>query len=220
MTNPSNDVPAVDPPDGERAGGIGRRGLIGGLAVGGVVLGAGAAGGLVGSRGGSGPRRERLDIEIACLGPTMRNLKPDNVTDDGDFRNAFLVEGLIYPAGTIPGDGFIPVEDGAVGRWFCRGWFINSSARPQPHLSSGHDYVFGLMSPDDPIPRDTLCSSGLEGRDTRDQPWHRVVTGGTGRYFGATGEHSQSFFAENASAFEDGGLAPCFRVAFDLLLPS
>jgi hypothetical protein len=220
MTNPSSDVPAGGTaPGDERSGGIGRRGLIGGLALGGVVLGAGAAGGAVGSRAGGGQRRERLDIEIACLGPTMRNIKPDNVTDDGDFRNAFLVEGLIYPAGTIPGDGFIPVEEGAIGRWFCRGWFINSFARPQPHISSGHDYVFGLMSADEPIPRDTLCSTGIEGRDGRDLAWHRAVLGGTGNYVGATGELTQSMFAENASTFEDGALAPCFRLSFDLFLP-
>lgn len=221
-TNDPLDVEAgdVEPPASTVSGAtVGRRGLVGGLALSGVALGAGAAGGVVGSRSGMSSRRQTLAIEVACLGPTMRNTDPSNKADDGDFRNAFMVEGLLFPQGTILGDGFIPVEDRSIGRWICRGWFINDSARPQPHISSTQDYVFARISAEQPFARDLITSAGIEGTDKRNVVWYRAVTGGTGKYFGAIGEHAQSFFAENATTFSDGFAAPCFRVEFDLLLP-
>jgi hypothetical protein len=198
---------------------LGRRGLVGGLALAGVALGAGAAGGALGARSSGGRRREKLAIEIACLGPTMRNINPDNRADDADFRNVFLVEGLLYPAGTIVGDGFIPIEADAIGHWFCRGWFINSAARPQPHIASSQDFCFGRITPENLFPRDVITSHGLEGTDTKEVPWYRPVIGGTGKYFGATGEEKQTFFSENATKFSDGFPGLNFRIEFDLLLP-
>lgn len=198
---------------------VGRRSLVGGLALGGVALGSGVAGGAVGSRTGVGFRRHRLAVEVACLGPTMRTAAPDNVTDDGDFRSMLLVEGLLFAPGTIPGDGFIPTVDAAIGHWICRGWFMNSAARPQPHLVTSQEYLFAVITPERLFPRDTISTTGIEGTDVRDLPFHRTVSGGTGRYVGATGEQQQSWFADNASLFSDGLPAPCFRVSFDLLLP-
>lgn len=209
--------PALDTSD--HAAPVGRRGLLGGLALGGVTLASGVSGGVVGARTGIGFRRHRLSVEVACLGPTMRTDVPDNRRDDGDFRSMLCVEGLLYPAGTIPGDGFIPTVDAAIGHWICRGWFINSAARPQPHLVTAQEYLFGVITPERLFPRDIISTTGIEGTDQRDLVFHRTVSGGTGRYVGAMGEQQQSWFAENASLFDDGYPAPCFRVSFDLVLP-
>jgi hypothetical protein len=198
---------------------IGRRGLVGGLALGGVAVGAGAVGSLASRSGGSGIRRERLSVEVACLGPTIRTSAPNDKANEADNRVSLLVEGWVYPEGTINGDGFIPVEEGSIGRWFCKGWFIIDADRAVPHLTTHQDYIFGSITPERPFPPDMLASVGLEGTDDKTQVMQRAVIGGTGKYFAALGVQRSTLFATNASLFPDStDTAPCWRVEFDLRL--
>lgn len=145
---------------------------------------------------------------------------PVNAANDADFRSPSLVEGWIYEAGTIPGDGFVPTPDGAIGRWLCRGWVVIDGARSEPHAASLHEYILGRSTEDEVFPPNTLASTGMEGNN-RDQVGIRAVTGGTGLYIGSTGEVRQTNKGFNTTVFADGSgdNAPNFGFELDLLLP-
>ena len=103
------------------------------------------------------------------FGDTWREISADVKADDAEGRRSSLVEGLIYPAGTIPGDGFRPTADGSIGRWFCWCWTIFGSDRPEPHLIDTHSYIMGTMSQEQQFPEDTFEQPGPAG-DVRRQP--------------------------------------------------
>ena len=193
--------------------------MIGGLVLGSGALGAGAVGGLAGrASAGSGFRRKALVVEVACLGETWREGVKANAANDADFRAPFVVEGWIYPEGTIKGDGFIPREDGSIGRWFCRGELLIDASRPEPHTSANTMYCFGRLTTENLFPRDSLHTVGLEGTTDRSQTAWRAVVGGTGAYVGAMGEMGERIIAMNTSPFADGtnDPSPCWRCEFDL----
>lgn len=201
------------------AASLDRRTVLRGLAVAGVAVGAGGVGALATRALTAGTVRSMtLDVEVACLGELWREATKANPADDGDFRTSFGVEGWIYPVGTIKGDGFIPRQDDSIGRWFCRGAVLIDATRPEPHGATTQDLYFGTITPASLFPADMLSSSGLEGTGDRRQLSTRAVTGGTGRYFGATGTVTQQVIAFNTSLFADGtnDPAPCWRMRFHL----
>ena len=198
----------------------GRRTLLTGLAAGGVAGGiAGAAAATaIGSSGGL--RRQQLSVDVACLGHTWRDVVPRTPANDADFRAPFAVEGWIYPAGTIPTDGFVPTENGSIGHWFCRGWLVLDGDRPEPHASTIQEYVFGSISETRLFPPDAMTSSGLEGTFT-DQSGTRPIIGGTGEYMGAIGQVIQTNNGTNTTVLDDGSgdPAPNFIFNFDYWVP-
>jgi hypothetical protein len=198
---------------------VGRRNLVSSLAFGGLAVGAGAAGAWVVRANDAATYRKRaLTVEVACLGNLWRTASVVDNAGDADFRTPFCVEGWIYPEGTIKGDGFAITEDGSIGRWFCHGWVVIDADRPQPHITSQQDFIFGAIQPTRLFPPDSINTAGLEGSDEREQIAHRAVIGGTGEYLGATGQVTQQFFATNTTPFfpETVGESPCFRFIFDL----
>ena len=94
-----------------------------------------------------------MTMDVACLGHTWRQSMADNPAGPDDFRMPFLVEGSIYPAGTV-GDGFVPSDDGSIGRWFCQGWLLVHADRAEPHVSSRQVYVFGAITEEQQFPTD------------------------------------------------------------------
>lgn len=218
--------PDARPPEDGSDSSVGRRGALGRLALGGGALLAGAIGGVaVGTTGvaAGGWRRETVMFDVACLGDTWRDSTANYAANDSDFRGMpFAVEGWIYPAGTIPepGDGFVPTGDGSIGRWLCRGSTLVHADRPEPHVQSTQEYVFGTMSAGQLFPDDLLTTSGLEGTVEPDQVALRSIIGGTGRFLGATGQQVQRLNGMNTSSFTDGtGNAPNLAMRFELLLP-
>lgn len=198
---------------------VNRRGLIGGLAVGSVALGAGVVGGFASrASAGNGFHRKKLVVEVACLGELYREGTKSNPANDADFRAPFVVEGWIYPEGTIKGDGFIPREEGSIGRWFCRGSAIVDASRGQPHTYADTAYCFGKITTENLFPRNSIHTTGLEGTIDRSQTCWRAIVGGTGEYVGAIGEMGERIIANNTSVFADGtnDPAPCWRCEFDL----
>ena len=163
-------------------------------------------------------RRERLVVDVACLGETFRESTRNNPANDADFRGAFVVEGWIYPEGTIKGDGFIPSEEGSIGRWVCRGASLGDATRSEPHTSSNTLFSFGTIRPENVFPRNSLHTVGLEGTSDRAQTCWRAVVGGTGAWMGATGEMGERLIATNTSPFADGtgDPSPCWRCEFDV----
>ena len=195
---------------------VSRRGLFRGLAAGGIAVGGGAVGALA-FGGGSSYKKATLSLDVACLFNLWREGTKSNPADDGDFRAPFLVEGWIYPAGHIKGDGFIPTQDGSIGRWFCRGYSLGDSSRPEPHTSSHQDFYFGTITKERLFPPDMLSSVGLEGSFDKSQICPRALVGGTGKYLGATGQLFERFIGTNTTKFpntDDAG--PNFRFDFDL----
>lgn len=198
-----------------------RRRLMTGLAFGGVAVAGGAVGAVAAPALGAGVRFERqtLSFDVACNGNLWRDVLPANPENDSDFRSAFMVEGYMYPLGTIPGDGFIPTPNGAIGTWFCRGWVIIDGDRPEPHVNSIQEYVFGDISDERLFPPDKLSSSGLEGTVT-EQVSTRAVIGGTGKYMGALGQVTQAGNGVNTTVLRGTpDPAPNFIFEFDLLMP-
>lgn len=203
--------------DNEHGPNGGRRRLLAGVALGGAAVVGGVAGVTV-ARGG-GWQRRAMTMDVACLGHTWRQSMADNPSAPDDFRMPFLVEGSIYPEGTV-GDGFVPTNDGIIGRWFCQGWLLVHADRPEPHVSSRQVYVFGPITEDEQFPVDTMASVGLEGTST-DQTATRVLVGGTGRYLGATGQVLEVINGANTTVLDDGtgDLAPNFTFEFDYFVP-
>ncbi len=123
--------------------------------------------------------------------------------DPADPKNprrgsTFVVYGKIFPAGTIPAgvSSFDPNQPGSIGNWVCRGVFLADYA----DVISGaaaltvHTTQLFLFTTDDTM----LVTEGLEGNVGVST--HRVVTGGTGAYAGATGQSLQ----QNIGVNQDG----------------
>lgn len=192
------------------------------LKRGSALVGAGAASAGLLAAPASAHRRDTVTYDVACLGDTFRMiLHPDANPAAGELRGSpFSVEGWIYRAGTIPGSGFDPATARALGRWFCRGWFLINPERLEPHVITTQEYVFGSMRPGRLFPRDTLVSSGLEGTFEEDQTPIRSVMGGTGEFGGATGVVLQHGRGTNTTRIAPLGIqAPNFRFEFQLRVP-
>ncbi len=199
-----------------------RRTVLTGAAIGGTALVGGVAGGVAGAASRADAwKRERVTFDVACLGDTWRDVVPRNPASGADFRLPFLVEGWIYPSGTVL-DGFVPTNEGSIGRWFCQGWLILDGNRPQPHVSSRQVFVLGQIVPEDLFPTNNLVTAGIEGTDSMEQSATRAVIGGTGDYLAASGQVTQWFTGTNTTILDDGtgNAALNFRMDFDLLLPN
>ena len=215
-------TPTPGPPPTAVPAGLDRRRVVQGLALLGVALGGGAAGALATNLlRGTRWKGRTLDVEVACLGELWREAVRANPADDADFRAPFLIEGWIYPVGTIKGDGFIPTEEGTLGRWFCSGYGTIDALRTEPHAITTQSLYFGAITPDRLFPPSMLSTGGLEGTSDRNQIAYRPVLGGTGDYQGASGQVTQQVIATNTSLFADGtnDPAPCWHMRFDLRLP-
>lgn len=164
-------------------------------------------------------QRQTMTMNVASLGHTWCQSVADNPSGPDDFRMPFLVEGTIYPEGTF-GDGFVPTDDAAIGRWFCQGWLLENPDRPEPHVSSRQVYVFGSVTEDELFPSDTMSSLGLEGTSAG-QVLTRMVVGGTGRYMGASGQVLEIGKGTNTTVMDDGtgDLAPKLHARIRLLPP-
>lgn len=201
----------------------GRRRLLTGLAIGGTAIVGGVVGAGTAEAMSDGPTRDQLAFDVACRIDTWREASV-NIDDDDkepdELRAPFLVEGVVYPAGTIPeGDGFVVTNDGSIGRWFCRGWLIINANRPQPHMTTDHQYYFGAVDPTEMWPADTLLSTGLEGNNAERWTSTRAITGGTGAYLGATGAITQSQIGRNTTVIDDLA-GPNFQFTADMVLPA
>jgi hypothetical protein len=198
-----------------------RRSLLAGLALGGAAVTGAVVGGGVASSGGIGFRKETLVLDVACVGSLWRDAPVRNPADEADFRAPFMVEGLIYPAGTIPESGFVPTAQGAIGTWFCQGWLILDNSRPEPHALTHQQFVLGTIDEGQLFPPDTLTSHGLEGTIATSQTATRSVVGGTGAYAGAIGRVAHRTNGFNTSVLADGtdDNAPNYIEEFEFLLP-
>lgn len=131
-----------------------------------------------------------------------------------------MLEGDIYKGGIVtPGQLFdIEANIGKrIGYWFCWGNIIATLDRPDPHLISTQEYVFGEILPDKPFPPDKIMSGGIEGSVTpAHNPQIRALNGGSGRYAGARGHLAQFLIRENINTDSAGLRSSTLRFAFDI----
>ena len=128
---------------------------------------------------------------------------PDLTYDDGmpAYGNSFITRGYIYPAGTLSesngvnADGSPEFPDQVLGEWVCRGWFVGEGARTAsgPMVITTQLYNFGGE-----LGTAMIVSDGYELADVGVEI-ARAITGGTGRFVGASGEARQTFLGFNAS---------------------
>ena len=156
-------------------------------------------------------------VDVAVIGTGLGiDLEAAIDAAHGDLRGAsFFVEGMIYPAGTIPaGAGFNPASATAIGNWLCRGWMIFTPARPDPQMVTHQEFMLGVIGPSNLAPEDQITTSGIEASGGT---WVRSVTGGTGRFRHARGEETQHVIGTNTTVLNKiGGHAANFHFSFEL----
>ncbi|MEM7008098.1 MAG: hypothetical protein AAF462_03100 [Thermodesulfobacteriota bacterium] len=196
---------------------IARRGFFkfGTLALGAIGVGSAAT---LGATNAEARNRRNLDLEVCCNGNSIRfegpqGPNPNNLSDLGPhpyYGASFVVQGIIYPSGTLPtvgsgilGDGSPQFPDSVLGTWTCRGWFVGDSV---------NDARGGIFTPTGPFVATTqlydldsenpgaemLVTDGVELIDL-DVPFQRAITGGTGIYRKARGEVTQTAIAVNST---------------------
>ncbi len=125
--------------------------------------------------------------DVACDARTFR-LNKSGTLLDARRGDGFIVQGKIYPGGTIPPGGTIEnpgpfnpdTAPGSIGNWFCRGTFqfdiSEILAGAHPHLFSTQYHTFNDGK--------SLVHEGPEGG----APQVRAIIGGMGGFSGAAGE--------------------------------
>jgi hypothetical protein len=176
---------------------LGRRRLLGGgLALGGAAAATTllAASPATAAPPVASPRHRRTVVyDVAMLGESFKVIAGPDI-DNFDLRGTtFYVEGPIYPGGTIPDNraDWDPSQHTSeeIGHWFDIGSFMSFRDRPNPHLYGTMTHVFGLITATNNFPPDTITSTGTEASVTQDTiPSTRAITGGTGRFVGASGQ--------------------------------
>jgi hypothetical protein len=156
-----------------------------------------------------------LTLDVACDGRTWRFDAAFADAVDGDPMaikrgTMFIVNGKIFPSGTIDAGLSSPDQEGAIGTWVCRGCFYFDFAEISegavPHAATTQLYMFDDGS--------ALYSEGLEGGLQIVRP----LTGGIGKHAGARGEVTQQERGTNDTVFAGLGIAaPNIQFDFDFL---
>lgn len=118
------------------------------------------------------------------------------------YGNPFVIQGYIYPGGTLgASDGILP--DGSaeypelvIGRWVCRGWIVGDEGLftfDAPFVISHQYYQLG----DDPSAA-TFATDGFE-MSVPGTTLRRAIIGGTGPFRRARGEIVQMVLGFNAT---------------------
>jgi hypothetical protein len=167
-------------------------------------------------------RIEKVRVDVA---QNMLTFVADEapVHEDGmpAYGNPFIIQGFIYPEGTLNGsNGIVVSEDAAgnpiaepefpdkvMGTWICRGCFIGDGLHTQAEPWAVSTQIFDLG---DGFGDVTIVSDGYEIPFGLDAAVHRAIVGGTGPYVGAYGEQVQKLVGINATQ------AANFRIELNL----
>jgi hypothetical protein len=176
-------------------------------------------------------RQGTLRLEVAEVGSRFR-LDEEHRDENGlaTRGNVFLVEGYVYPAGTLTCDGLAcngvtydaagtpapEFPDRVMGTWVCYGTHLEDAATPQAGPLSVTTQVLDLGEESGET---TIVTTGFE----RGQPGlrtARAITGGTGRYLAATGEQHQTLLGfNNIDLFHEGQSWAGITLSLELSMP-
>lgn len=141
-----------------------------------------------------------LVVDVACDGFTYIN-----------WMDNFVVEGYVYPAGTLTDSNGVLPEGGpefpdlVIAYWTCRGWVLTE--RPNHvNQTTTHTFEFNLLINERPgladvYGIDMLHTVGLEYTigDVNAPVLQRAVIGGTGKFDRERGTCSEQVLGLNAS---------------------
>ncbi len=137
-------------------------------------------------------------LDVACDARTFKLSSGLPVTQ-AKRGDGFIVEGKVYPGGTIPPGGTLEAPGtfnldtapGSIGKWVCRGTFnydiSEIFAGAQPHVFATQYFLLNDGR--------VLVSEGPEGGGLQ----LRSVIGGRGGYSGAAGEVTEDPFGVNST---------------------
>lgn len=148
-----------------------------------LVLGAGSIF-CVGSRQVKADQDEVFVVDVAVDVNTYMQIPVVGPppTNDSLRGTTFIVNGKIFPGGTITGPGFNPNQAGSIGDWVCRGVFTKDGLAMMPGVAEEIDTTQMFLLPND---AKAIWTEGFEGDQGVTE--HRAVIGGTGEFRGATG---------------------------------
>jgi hypothetical protein len=129
-----------------------------------------------------------LELDICCNRHTLRYLNGEAENDVHYDKKSFIVEGFIYKKGTfenfgnncgIKPNGSPEYLDRLIGKWMCKGWYINRGldTKTGNYIDSTHTYELDTKTALSRI----LMSNGKEKIDMQD-PFDRVLCPGLGAY--------------------------------------
>ncbi len=137
-------------------------------------------------------------LDVACDARTFR-LGNGRLLPGARRGDSFIVEGKIYPGGTIPPGGTIEAPGtfnldtapGSIGKWVCRGTFnydlSEILAGAAPHVFATQYFLLNDGR--------VLISEGPEGGGVQ----LRSIIGGRGAFSGAAGEVTEDPFGVNST---------------------
>jgi hypothetical protein len=140
---------------------------------------------------------QTVTYDVACDGNTFTLNRHDSSASEIKRGDTFVLNGKIYPGGTIPEGGtrsqpssFGPDQGGSIGTWFCRGSFLVGSEKfDHEKIQRATTHYFALND------KNRLVTEGFEGSsDTT-----RVVLGGVGQYYNSHGLVSMERIGINAT---------------------
>lgn len=146
---------------------------------------------------------QTLTLDVAFDGRTGIANLVDPAIKDGARGDTFVVNGKVFPGGTIPAGGtfdqpgtFDPDTRGSIGNFVCRGTMLFNAAEiaagAAPYVVTNQLFQFNTG--------DVLLTEGLEaGVNTV----RRAVTGGVGTYSGARGEAHLTLIGINKTGWEN-----------------
>lgn len=159
---------------------------------------AGAAGLLALPASSRAQMEDSLELDVACDGRTFRLIRVDPAQADAPpmMGDTFIVVGSIYPAGAIEEGLAGPDQEGAIGRWVCRGTFALDAATAEEGAALAITTVLfalgeGLSSTAGQLQAapDGIVTEGFEPES--EEPLTRGIIGGYGAYGGVRGDQIQ-----------------------------
>ena len=163
-----------------------------------ALLVAATTSALAGARAPSGEEVLRFDV---AEDPTRFVFSSEHVHPDGfpAYGNYFVTQGYIYPEGTLVDgedgvneDGSPSLPDEVLGEWTCWGVHIGDGGHTTEGAWVVTTQLFSLGS------KKTIVTDGYELSEV-DVPGSRAITGGTGRYRGASGQQIQTLLGFGAA---------------------
>ena len=154
-------------------------------------------------------KNETMTVEVAETG-LLFTTDGDHMDPTGGMPlrgNFFVTSGYLYESGTVHCsdgvcDGVVydsagtpspEFPDRVIGTWTCYGTFLVDAPKYEAGAMVATTQIFDLgAEPGD----DSIVTSGFEVM-TKNTPFERAVTGGTGKYRDVTGEQTQTYLGDN-----------------------